>query len=399
MRKKITIIMSILFGLIFLRYCITVYDTHKQQSKMAKVAMPEVVVEQVGSKSIIKKYTAPARVVAKYQVNVEARIDGYLQRSYFKEGDYVRAGQVLFEIEPQEYQYAVQQARANVRSARAKQIYYDKKSARARQLVAQDYIARADYDNAVAERDSYRADYQRTVSAYNDARRNLSYTRVKAPVSGRVGIITVTVGNFVRTNGGTLTTIYSVNPIYVTFPLEASDFNELARIDGSATAQRKVEFYFSNGQKYALSGVQNFFDNKVDEATGTITMRGTFKNDQFQLMPGDYGKAIVYATKPDPCPTIPTKAIQENQAGKYVYIINEKHIPVLTYIKELEQDGDNTLIKSGLKIGDTIAVGGIQQITPGVEVKVVNRLPENNDKNANIFVKLFRKIKRLIIRK
>ena len=396
MRKKITIIICVVFGLILLRYCITEFNTHMTKINMQKVAMPEIMVETVKSQDIIKSFEAPARVVAKYQVNVEARIDGYLLQSYFKEGDFVKAGQILFEIEPQGYQSALQQAQANMKSARAKQIYYDKQSARAKQLVEHDYIAKADYDNAVAQRDSFRADYQRSLSAYNDARRNLSYTKVKAPVSGRVGMITVTVGNYVRMNAGSLTTIYSVNPIYVTFPLEANDFNELIRIDGSARVNRKVEFIFSNGKKYELTGIQNFFDNKVDEASGTVTLRATFNNENNRLMAGDYGRAIIYSTKTDPTPVIPTKAIQENQEGKYIYKVDEKGIPTLVYIKVLEHKGDITLIKAGIKIGDRIAVGGLQQIIPGTPAKIVDNLPEQEIKKPNIFVRILRKIKRII---
>ena len=396
MRKKITIIICVVFGLILLRYCVTAFNTHMTKVKMKKVAMPEIVVDTVGSKDIIKSFESPARVVAKYQVNVEARIDGYLLHSYFKEGDFVKAGQVLFEIEPQEYQYALQQAQANMKSAKAKQIYYDKQSARAKQLVDHDYIAKADYDNAVAQRDSFRADYQRTLGAYNDARRNLGYTRIKAPVSGRIGMITVTVGNYVRMNAGSLTTINSVNPMYVTFPMEANDFNELVRIDGSANVKRRVEYIFSNGKKYALEGVQDFFDNKVDPGSGTITLRATFPNEGYQLMAGDYGRAIVYATKTDPTPVIPTKAIQENQEGKYIYIVDKNNIPKLVYIKVLEHQGDITLIKDGIKIGDRIAVGGLQQIMPGMPAKIVDALPEENVKKPNIFVRIWRKLKRLI---
>ena len=396
MRKRITIIICIIFGFILLRYLITMYNTHMSKVNMQKVAMPEIVVEKVGSKDIIKSFESPARVVAKYQVNVEARIDGYLLKSYFKEGDFVKAGQVLFEIEPQEYQYAVQQAQANVKSARAKQIYYDKQSARAKQLVDKDYIAKADYDNAVAQRDSFRADYQRAISAYNDARRNLGYTRIKAPVSGRIGMIRVTVGNYVRMNAGALTTIYSVNPMYVAFPLEANDFNELVRIDGSARAKRRVEYIFSNGKKYELDGIQDFFDNKVDESSGTITLRATFNNDKFQLMAGDYGRAKIYSTKTDPTPVVPTKAIQENQEGKYVYKVDDKGIPTLTYVKVLEHTGEESLIKEGVSIGDTIAVGGLQQIIPGTPAKIVDKLATSESKKPNIFVRIFRKIKRLI---
>lgn len=395
MRKKIIIGIIILFAAILLRFIISSVNTHFNRVKMMKAATPEVVVNKVESIDIIKKYEAPARVVSKYQVNVEARISGYLQKSYFKEGDYVRAGQILFEIEPQEYQYAMQQATADLKNARAMQVYYDKQSERARQLVQQDYIAKADYDNAVAQRDSYRAGLARSMSAYKDAQRNLSYTKVKAPVSGRVGMITVTVGNYVSMNAGPLTTLYSTNPIYVTFPLEATNFNELTRIDGSANTKRKVEFIFSSGQKYEIDGIQDFYDNKVDESTGTIRMRATFNNLNDQLISGDYGKIIIYSNKKTPVPIIPSKAILDNQEGKYVYKLGEDNLPQLTYIKVDGQEGHNSIIASGLEIGEKIIVGGIQEVIPGVPVKVVNQLttPEKKD---NFFKKLFRKIKRVI---
>jgi len=397
MRKKIILLISIIFAAIFIRFSITAFNTHMMKVSMSKVAMPEAVVETVRSKPIIKQFEAPARVVSKYQVNVNARINGYLTKSYFKEGDFVKAGQVLFEIEPQEYQYAMQQARADLQSAKAMQIYYDKQCVRAHQLVSKDYIAKSEYDNAVAQRDSYRANLARTRSAYNDARRNLGYTKVKAPVSGRVGMITVTVGNYVTASAGALTTINSTDPIYVAFPLEANDYDELTRIDGSASVKRKVEYMFSSGKKYPLTGVQDFYDNKVDESTGTIKMRATFKNLNDQLIAGDYGRAIIYATKVDPSPVIPSKAIQDNQEGKYVYVVDKNNIPKLVYVTVYGQDGDDSIIKAGVEIGDRIVVGGLQQVIPGSPVKIVSSEADlTKPEKTNIFIKILRKIKRLL---
>ena len=141
-------------------------------------------------------------------------------------------------------------------NARSQQIYYDKQLARYGELVKNDFIAKSDYDNVLAQRDAYRAQVQSMESAYRDAQRNLSYTKVKSPVNGRVGIIDVTVGNYVSMNSGPLTTINSSEPMYVTFPLEAKDFVELVRIDGAPDANREVEFIFSSGQKYEFKGTQ-----------------------------------------------------------------------------------------------------------------------------------------------
>ena len=181
---------------------------------------PAVTVQTVESANVVRQFEAPARVMAKYRVEVLARISGYLTRSYFKEGDYVKAGQVLFEIEPQEYQYAAGKAKANLDNAKSQADYYKKQLARYEELVKQDYVARSDYDNILAQSNAYDAQVESAASAYKDAQRNLGYTKVKAPVDGRVGIIAVTVGNFVNSLSGALTTINSSNPMYVTFPLD-----------------------------------------------------------------------------------------------------------------------------------------------------------------------------------
>ena len=400
MRKKITIIVCVVFGLILARYLITLFNTHMQMVNMKKVAMPEIVVEKVGSKDIIKSYESPARVVAKYQVNVEARIDGYLQHSYFKEGDFVKAGQLLFEIEPQEYSNAAGQAKGNLDNAKAQQAYYNKQLARYKELVDNDFVARADYDNVLAQRDAYRAQVQSMENAYRDAQRNLGYTKVKAPVDGRVGIIDVTVGNYVNISSGPLTTINSSDPMYVTFPLESKDYAELNRIDGTPNAKREVEFTFSSGQKYEYKGTQDFYDNQVDESTGTITLRATFPNPEAVLLQGDFGRIKIYSNMKDEMPIVPQTATMENQEGLYVYIMDEENNPKLTYIKTMGQVGTDWVVSSGVKKGDRIITTGMQKVIPGSPVKVVERAVQDDAKTTvkkpNIFVRLINKVKRLL---
>ena len=396
MKKNIFILMAIVFSAILFRYLFSAFGTHMMQVKMKASMTPPVTVVKVCQTCKQKSYEIPARVTSKSQIQVNARINGYLTKSYFKEGDYVKAGQVLFEIEPQEYQIAAERARADVQRARAQQVYYDKQAVRSQQLVKQDYIARSEYDNAVSQRDLYRASTNYAEMNYRDALRNLSYTKVKAPVSGRVGIITVTVGNYVTINSGALTTIYSTRPMYVTFPLDTEQFSTLTSIDGGSNVNRKVEYVYSSGNKYAHSGVQDFRDNRVDESTGTITMRATFANEDDGLIPGDFGRIIIYSNNDFAVPTIPSKAIQENQEGKYVYVIDEKNLPKLVYIKTLGQEGENTLIDSGLKIGDTVITSGLQKVITGMPVKIVEEeVTDKTQKKPNIFVRFFNKIKKI----
>lgn len=371
-------------------------DKAKSANARKKMAAPAVSVQEVEMQNLVRQYEAPARVTAKYRVDVLARISGYLTKSYFKEGDYVRAGQVLFEIEPQEYQYAASKAKANLDNAQAQSDYYQKQLTRYEELVKQDYIARSDYDNILAQANAYNAQVDSAMSAYRDAQRNLGYTQVKAPVNGRVGIISVTVGNFVTTMSGPLTTINSYEPMYITFPLEAKDYSELVRIDKDAHVNRDVEFIFSNGEKYELKGVQDFHDNKIDETTGTITLRATFPNPKDQLIQGDFGRVVIYSKLKSNMPVVPQSATQENQEGRYLYVLDENDLPRMAYIRTSGQTVDGKwIIADGVKEGDRIVTSGLQKIIPGAPVRIMNseaQQQKEEAKDPNFIIKLWNKI-------
>lgn len=390
MRKNIFIIVGIVLALIFGRMFISHSDKIKSAKARAGMMTPSVTVEEVGVRNVTRQFGANARVMAKYRVDVLARISGYLTKSYFKEGDYVRAGQVLFEIEPEQYKYAATKARADMDNARSMSDYYQKQLKRYEELVKQDYVARSDYDNALAQYDAYSAQMDSAESAYRDAQRNLGYTKVKSPVDGRVGIISVTVGNFVNSTIGALTTINSSNPMYVVFNINSKDYSELVRIDG-AKAERDVEFFFSTGQKYEHKGVQDFYDNKVDETTGTITMRATFPNPDDKLLQGDFGRVIIYSKSKDDLPVVPQSATLENQEGLYVYVLDEKNLPKMVYIKTMGQTEDNMwIVSEGIKAGDRILTNGMQKVIPGKPVRIVDSMPQQKapQKKQNIFKKL-----------
>ncbi len=395
MRKNIIIIILIAFALILGRMVLSNFDRTKTAKQRAMAKTPSVTAEVVNTEEVTRQFTATARVASKYRVEVLARISGYLTKSYFKEGDYVKAGQLLFEIEPQEYEYAVGRAKANLDNAKSQYSYYEKQQARYKQLVQQDYIARSDYDNILSQRDAYKAQVESAESAYRDANRNLGYTRVKSPVDGRVGMISVTEGNYVSMNSGPLTTINSSDPIYITFPLESKDYAELVRIDKSANINRDVEFIFSSGEKYKYKGIQDFHDNKIDESTGTITMRATFPNPDDQLIHGDFGKIIIYSKTKDKAPVVPQTATMENQEGRYVYILDKDNLPRMSYIKTSGEKDGYWIITSGVKAGDRIITSGLQKVIPGNPVRIVQSpIKESKPKKkTNIFSKIINKLK------
>ena len=394
MKKSIIIIVFIALTLILGRMFISHIDKTKSAKARRNMATPAVTVSVVETRNLQRQFEATARVVAKYRVDVMARISGYLTKAYFKEGDFVKAGQVLFEIEPQEYQYAASRAKANLDNAKAQSDYYKKQLARYEELVRQDYIARSEYDNVLAQYDAYSAQAESAESAYDDAKRNLGYTHVKSPVNGRVGIIDVTVGNFVSSLSGPLTTINSSDPMYVTFPLEAKNYNELVRIDGGASVDRVAEFVFSTGQKYEYKGVQDFHDNKIDETTGTIMLRATFPNPKDQLIQGDFGRIVIYSKSKDDVVVVPQSATLENQEGRYVYILDDKDLPRISYIRTGGQTNDGMwIISEGIKSGDRIVTSGLQKVIPGSPVRIVKTSSEvvNTEKKVSFWDSLFSK--------
>ncbi len=373
MKKKILLILIIVIAAIALRYLISTVGGFIKYKARAVQTPPNVVVENIKQESVIQSFEAPGRVVSKYQVSIMARISGYLQKSFFKEGDYVKAGDTLFLIEPTEFQNASNVAGANIQNVKAQLEYANKQLARADELVKQDYIAKSKYDEILANRNALQAQLEAAQSNYQDTNRSLSYTQVKAPVDGRIGFIDVTVGNYVSPSSGSLTTINSTNPIYVTFPLASDDYIAISSIDKNKNDKRKVELYFQNGKKYDLDGVQDFLDNKVDQATGTVTMRATFQNPDNRLLHGEFVTVKVYANNKVNVPVVPIVAVQENQEGKYVYKLDDKNIPKLTYIKVQGQSGENWIVKDGLKAGDKVIVDGILKVVPGAPVNIVKR--------------------------
>ena len=186
MKKNIIIFLSVVIAAILIRFGFSMFGNIMQGKAMKNRPAPSVTVQEVETKSVIRSFEAPGRVVSKYRVDVMARISGYLLKSYFKEGDYVKAGQVLFQIEPTEYSNASNVAAANVKNLKAQLVYAEKQLARASELVKKDYIAKAQYDQLLSQRDALRAQLASAQASLNDANRNLSYTNVKSPVNGNV---------------------------------------------------------------------------------------------------------------------------------------------------------------------------------------------------------------------
>ncbi|MBR1908803.1 efflux RND transporter periplasmic adaptor subunit [bacterium] len=384
MKRIILIVICVLAGAILARFLAYQFSGFMSMKKRNAGKLPGVTVEEIQTRDVIKKFEAPGRIQSVSRIDVVARISGYLTKSYFKEGDIVKKGQVLFEIEPQEYQLAVNKAKANLDNSKAQLNYYNKQLIRYEELVKQDYVSKAQYDQILSQRDSYKAQVELNESAYRDALRNLGYTKIKAPVDGQIGMLKITVGNYVTPSSGALTTLNSVNPIYVTFPLDAKNYTDLMRIDKVANVNRQVDLYFSTGSKYEYSGIQDFHDNNIDATTGSIMMRATFKNPKGLLINGNYATVYIYSKEKDNVPVVPQVAVMENPQYKYVYKLDEKGVPQVQQIETFGQDNKDWIVKSGLNKGDKVVITGIQSVIPGNPVRILSEkeIEEMNNKSV-----------------
>jgi RND family efflux transporter MFP subunit len=317
-----------------------------------------------------------ARTAAVDSVEVRARVWGYLDKVNFKEGALVKKGDVLFEIDARTYQAAVEQAEALVIQAEAQLRFKESQFKRFEKLVAKAAISREEFEQVQSERDVAAA----TVGTYKaDLRQrqlDLGFTKVQAPVSGRVSRMLVTEGNLVQSGqngGGTLlTTLVSVDPIYAYFDVDERTVLRVRQLirEGKVRSAREIEWPVSlglaNEEGFPHRGAINFVDNQVNPKTGTLRLRGVFSNSDQMLDPGFFGRVRVPIGQPHGAVLVTDRAIDNDQGQKVLYVINEKNeVAAHPVVSGALHDGLRE-ITSGLKPGERVVVNGLQQVRPGM---------------------------------
>jgi len=334
----------------------------KQQSmpKQVQVATP-------AKRTIEPQYTTTGRVDAEISIDVIARVDGWLDQLYFKEGDIVNKGEKLFQIQPDEYRIAVQDAAARVNENQA--LYQNAviNYRRAAMLVKDDMISREDYDDSIANRNSKKAVLDAARAQYQQAKLNLSYTSIVAPMTGRIGKLNISQGNYVTQGSGALATIYSTSPIRVIFDLKSGDYIQMKKYFNEEKKAKdlghvEVKLKLADGTIYDKIGKINFTDNKIDETTGTVKMRAQFDNPIELLLPGDFVNVILTIKHPTEVMTIPQSAAQTAVGtGYYVWVVKDGKAIKKDIVVNKNVD-NNWIVESGLDYTDQVIVQGIQSI-------------------------------------
>lgn len=370
-RKKmaILVLLVIIVPIVYNKLAGTVMGLIQRQAMMQP---KEVVVNEPQTEEVNISVESTGRVEAKYSVDVIARVSGFLLKKYFKEGDFVKKGQLLFQIDPKEYQLEVNNSQAAVNQYGALLKNAQQELNRANALIKEDLISHSDVDQSLATRNSNRALLDSARQKLELARVNLSYTRIHSPIDGRIGKVKITEGNYVDATSGSLVNISSMNPVYVTFSLRSQDFVKLLKAsDKFKDVQVKAQF--DNGVIYDKIGKIDFVDNQIDQNSGSVQMRAVFDNSKGWLVPGDYMKVTLIAPKKVEYMTVPQACAKgDAMSGYYVWTVEDGKA-VRKDIKVSDDINNNWVVDSGLDKSDQVIVSGIQNIaTQGQKVKVID---------------------------
>ena len=354
--KKILIISSIIIAiLVGCRYFSQKNSENARAKQLQAAAVPTVSLESVKEVEIFNSIEIPGRVQSMDKVDLIARIDGYLQKKHFREGDFVKKNQVLLTIEPTQYLNNLNKAKADLENAKAVSYKAKRDYDRGAELVKKDFISKSTYDGLYAEKLASEAAVKAANAALAEANRNYSYTKITSPVDGKIGSLQIQEGNYVNMQSGTLATVIKTNPIYVKYSIDSKLFSKLRNQNFIPKKDKdpiKVDVVLSNGTLYPIKGVQDFFDNQISTTTGTIDFRATFQNDDHILIPGDFVKVKVYSNKKINALVVPQEFTLQDSKGRYVYVVDDENIVQQRYFKDNGQYEKYWIIKSGLENGD-----------------------------------------------
>lgn len=360
---------------------------NKQEASSAPAAqqMPptEVSIVTVEPKPIAIISDLPGRVEATRISQVRARVAGIVLKRTFEEGSEVKAGQVLFRIDPAPFQATVDSAKAALAKAEANLTQTSLTAKRYKPLVEANAVSKQEYDDAVSAEMQAKADVESARAALMTANLNLGYATVTAPISGRIGKALVTEGALVGQGDATqLATIQQLDPIYVDLTQSSTDLLRLRKaledgqVKGLADNQAVIRIKLEDGTEYPYPGKLLFSDVTVDEGTNTVTLRAIFPNKDRLLLPGMYVHTALEQAIDEKAITVPQQAVMRTTNGSVVMIVDKDNKVEAQPVQTGGTQGTDWIVTQGLHSGDKVIVQGLQKIAPGATVSTV---PWKND--------------------
>jgi RND family efflux transporter MFP subunit len=343
---------------------------------------PEVSVSQPIERPVGEYFETTGRSEAVEYVDIRARVSGYLVKVAFRDGAEVKEGDELFLIDPRPYEAEVLRAEGEVARWEASLRKAVADVARNKRLLPKGAASEKDLESSIAARDSAEAEIKSARAKLQQAKLDLEFTRVTAPISGQASRTNVTVGNLIQASpsgASVLTTLVSVDPIYVYFDIDERTLlqqRERRRASGQAVGsdavrsfQIPIEIALAGDQGYSRSGVMDFVDNRVDPSTGTLKARAVFTNADRLLAPGLFLRVRVPLGEPRPSLLVTERAIGTDQGNKFVYVVNDKNVVEYRAVQLGPQTDDGLrAISEGIRPGEWVIVNGIQRARPGLTV-------------------------------
>jgi len=369
MEKKLVNYISILMLFGFCTGC--------KEQKSVEQGTPAVIVAQVVKEAITKSSDFVGKTEAIEQVELRARVEGFLEKQSFISGGDVKAGDILFLIEKPPYQVEVDREKAGVAKAEADLALAKVSLLRMEELKKKQTVSQSELDKAIADEKAALAFVEAAKAELAKAQLNLDYTNIVAPISGKIDRAAYDVGNLVGPSSGVMATINKMDPIYVNFSLSEVDFMEFKRFkieQEKSQKQLDVDSLFTpfiilpDGSEYPHEGNINFVDNKIDQATGTILLRCDFPNPDKLLLPGQFVRVLVKLKKDKMAIVVPQVAVISQQAGHSVLVVDSQGIVASRRITLGEKHGVKWVVKNGLEEGEWVITEGIQKVRPGIRV-------------------------------
>lgn len=333
---------------------------------------PSVVVTTAERQDVTPSFSYVGRVEAVESVDLIARVEGFLQQRNFREGGDVKQGDLLFLIEQDPYEITVQERRADLAGAQATLKNAEDDYARKEALVKRKNVSEASRDLALATLGIAKAAVQQAQASLRRAELDLSYTEVNSPIAGQISRARFSVGNLVGPNSGALATVTSIDPVYVTISVTEKDLIDARRrgidLDNPPVAPSLL---LSDGTAYEHAGEFNYLDPSVDRATDTVTARATFPNPDRLLLPGQFVTVNVRQKIPVSTIVIPQVAVQEDQQGYFVLVVDRANQVGIRRVALGDQIGTDWIVMDGLAEGERLVVQGLQKIRPDMVVNPV----------------------------
>lgn len=341
-------------------------STHAAEPAKA-MPTPEVTVAQVLLRPVSDSNTFTGRIQAVDSIQVRPRVSGYIDSVHFREGAVVKKGDLLFTIDPRPYRAETDRLSANLAQAKAEAKNADANAARGSKLVQQHAVSQEEADRLDTAAASARAQVASVQAALDNARLNLSFTEVRAPVDGKVSNAQITAGNLV-TPSDTLTSVVTTDPMYVYFDVDEQSFLKLDRLRRQNGHAPEVDMGLADEQGYPHAGKIDFVDNQVKAGAGTIRLRAVFPNADGAFTAGLFARVELRSGAAQPRALIDDKAVGTDLGNKFVYVVGkDKKVEYRRVSTGALVDGLR-VVDSGLNAEDVVIVNGLQHVRPGVEV-------------------------------